>query len=102
MQLHSLPAVYLLHGECARRLQPVAAAHPRRDDVLGHVEDAGVVAVLEAAAEGDGEGAEGEADLEAHLRRVSGTAGKKRWLGKAVSRTWTSTPDSNFVEENVL
>ena len=54
------PGGYLLLGECARRLQPVAAAHPRRDDVLGHVEDAGVVAVLEAAAEGDGEDGEGQ------------------------------------------
>ena len=38
----------------------VAVLDPVGDECLGGVEDAGVVAVLEAAAEGDGEDGEGE------------------------------------------
>ena len=42
------------------RIILVAVLDPVGDECLGGVEDAGVVAVLEAAAEGDGEDGEGE------------------------------------------
>ena len=56
------PGDHLLAEHCTThgRIAVVAVPDPAGDERLWRVEDAGVVAVLEAAAEGDGEDGEGQ------------------------------------------